>query len=251
MIHFAEKLSEIRDWGFANTVRLTARGRANTVAALRIPGWKSPVYIRRHYVDRAVLFQTLRERQYDHEILRRCHPRMIVDAGAHIGISTLFFANMFPDARIIAIEPDPSNFEILRMNTANYPNVEPVQAALWHIEEKLAISNPSAPNWSFQINSANKGDVTALTMDSLIREYGQIDLLKLDIEGAEKQIFSCDVDTWLPRVRVLCVELHDRAVPGCTQAVYSQLVKRKFQRYTSGEVDVICLDSTIDSLIPD
>ncbi len=74
-------------------------------------------------------------------------------------------------------------------------------------------------------------------------------MLKLDIEGAEKSIFSCDVEGWLPHVRVLCVELHDRLIDGCTQAVYAQLLKRNFQRYTNGEVDVICLNPNIDSAV--
>ena len=249
MIHFAEKFSEIRNWGLANTVRLTARGRANTVAALHIPGWRFPLFLRRHYVDRAVLFQVVRQRQYDHEIIRRCNPRLIVDAGAHVGISTVFFANTFPDARIVAIEPEASNFEILQRNAAQYRNIEPLHAALWHREEKIAIANPTAPTWSFQLSSSESGSVRSVTLDALVRQYGRIDLLKLDIEGAEKAIFSIDVEGWLPHVRVLCVELHDRLIDGCTQAVYAQLLKRNFQRYTNGEVDVICLDPNIDSAL--
>ena len=58
-------------------------------------------------------------------------PRVVVDAGANIGLSTVFFANKFPQAKIVAIEPEPSNFAMLRDNVAPYPNVTPVQAALW------------------------------------------------------------------------------------------------------------------------
>lgn len=53
-------------------------------------------------------------------------PRVIVDAGANIGLTAVYFANQFPAARILALEPESSNYALLCKNTAAYP-----QAALW------------------------------------------------------------------------------------------------------------------------
>ena len=58
-------------------------------------------------------------------------PPVIIDAGANVGLSAVFYANRFPNARIIAIEPEPSNYEMLKRNVVPYSNVTPVQAALW------------------------------------------------------------------------------------------------------------------------
>jgi FkbM family methyltransferase len=58
-------------------------------------------------------------------------PPVIIDAGANVGLCAVFYANRFPDARIIAIEPEPSNYEMLKKNTAPYPNITTVHAALW------------------------------------------------------------------------------------------------------------------------
>lgn len=53
------------------------------------------------------------------------------DAGANVGFAAVFFALMFPDAKIISLEPDLHNFRMALMNTARFPNVHVVHAGLW------------------------------------------------------------------------------------------------------------------------
>ena len=147
-------------------------------------------------------------------------PDTIVDAGAHIGMASVLFALRYPRARIIAIEPEPSNFAALVRNTAPFKTITPIQAALWRDDGEVTLGPSSAhPKGAFQIVENGSQRVRAIKMDTLIRETGiaSIDLLKVDIEGAEIEVFeSCH---WIRNVRVIAIELHDRVRPGCSSVV--------------------------------
>tara|TARA_Y100001934_G_scaffold270838_1_gene356382 strand:+ start:168 stop:452 length:285 start_codon:yes stop_codon:yes gene_type:complete len=71
-------------------------------------------------------------------------PSFILDAGAHIGLSSVYFANRFPNAIVLAIEPDASNYNILCKNALAYPNIKPIQGGLWGHTGKLSIASKDA-----------------------------------------------------------------------------------------------------------
>jgi FkbM family methyltransferase len=205
-----------------------------------------PARIRRNKVDRVVLRQVFIERQYDHPFTRDPPPRFIVDAGANIGLASIYFATAFPAATILAIEPDADNFRLLTANVAPFQNVIPRKAALWGRSEPVGIANPDAEPWLYTVRADGAGGIRGVTLSEIVSEFGPIDILKMDIEGAEKDVFEGDVESWLPRVRVLCIELHDHMRPGSVRAVYSALVRRAFQRDQRGEIEVIRLSSAPD-----
>ena len=76
----------------------------------------------------------------------------------------------------------------------------------------------------------------AITVQDILAQSGaaRIDLLKLDIEGAERELFSDACEEWLPKVGTLVVELHDRYVPGCAERLYSHIVRRPFVQEIRG-----------------
>ena len=147
-------------------------------------------------------------------------PRTIVDAGAHIGISSILFARKYPMAKIIAVEPEAANFAALVRNTAPYQTITPIHAALWREDGEVTLGPSNAhPKGAFQIVENGTQRVRAITMDTLMGESGfsTIDLLKVDIEGAETEVFgACP---WITKVRAIAIELHDRIRPGCTSVV--------------------------------
>jgi FkbM family methyltransferase len=147
-------------------------------------------------------------------------PNTIVDVGAHIGMASILFALRYPTARIIAIEPEPSNFEALVRNTAPYKTITPIQAALWREDGEVSLGASNAHvKGAFQVVANGPQRVRAITIDTLMREAGirSIDFLKVDIEGAEIEVFeSCP---WITNVRVIAIELHDRVRPGCSSVV--------------------------------
>jgi FkbM family methyltransferase len=166
---------------------------------------------------------------------------VIIDAGANIGLTSIFFANEYPNARIIAIEPEASNFEMLQKNTAPYRNVEIINAALWGENRELNIFDPQEGHTAFRTKSespagaAGPKKVQGVTLDRLMLELGIdfVDLLKIDIEGAELEVFA-DPERWIDRVGIIAIELHERLRPGCEASV-NRATKDFKVREQSGE----------------
>ena len=146
----------------------------------------------------------------------------IIDAGANIGITTVLFAVKFPNSKIYAIEPDINNFKLLRKNTCTYTNVTPINAAVWKNENGVIVLDLGRGNWSFQTVESGSGTydriniIESISISKLISKYNisRVGLLKLDIEGSEKEILDNSAD-WIDKVDILCVELHDRYREGC------------------------------------
>ena len=170
-------------------------------------------------------------------------PKTIVDAGAHIGMASILFALRYPAARIVALEPEPSNFAALVRNTAPYQSITPIQAALWREDGEVSLGASTAhPKGAFQIVDSGGQKVRAITMDTVMREanFESIDLLKMDIEGAEKDVFeSCP---WIGKIQVIAIELHDRLRPGCSFSV--QNAARSLRCERQGEVTIFLRQPT-------
>lgn len=152
-------------------------------------------------------------------------PRTIVDAGANIGLSAVYFSRRFPNAQVIAVEPDKANFVQLQQNCADYPRVEAICAGVWSTDSYLKIINTEATNNSFRVVETAPDDASAIPAICLAtimqqQNWPVIDLLKIDIEGSEKEIFSTNYEVWLPRVRMLLVEVHDNMQMGSSAAVF-------------------------------
>jgi FkbM family methyltransferase len=150
--------------------------------------------------------------------------RTIVDAGANIGTSAVYFLNAYPEATVIALEPDSSNFEVLRRNLAPYgARAIPLQHALWHRSEPLKIDRGryrDGGEWAFQVKEAQggePGEVQGVTLAELMRIHhlDTIDLLKIDIEGAEREVFDAPSAACFDRIRAVAIELHG---PECREA---------------------------------
>jgi FkbM family methyltransferase len=166
----------------------------------------------------------------DYQFKTNKTPQVIIDAGANIGLASIYFANQYPQAKVIAIEPETENFQLLKKNVAPYPNIIPLQAALWHTEGKVHLGVGIGSQDGFmteeiqsEINSGDiLGEVESLTIDSIMSTYDleKIDILKVDIEGAEKEVFGSS-QTWIDKVDSIVVELHERMKPGCNRSFYN------------------------------
>jgi FkbM family methyltransferase len=189
-------------------------------------GTKYPLFVRLRTSDIKVCKDVFLRRDYDYPTC--FSPSTIVDVGANCGMTSVFYANRYPDATIVAIEPESSNYEALVRNTSSYSNVCAIQAALWNEDGQVEVFPgdlgypgwPRMRNWGKWGFHVRKGTgCRALTMATLMREVGMetVDILKVDVEGAEWQIFSsCD---WMDKVKLLAIELHDRIRPGCSDVV--------------------------------
>lgn len=211
--------------------------------ALHIPGLKEKVFLRKRTSDDAAFNQVFVELDYAAPFLKNFSPKVIVDAGAYVGYSAVYFTNKYPDAQIIAIEPEDSNFNLLEKNTQAYPNIKRVKAAIWSKKAKLQSANVNEREWGFRVQESeySKTDhskfIPSVTIPEIMEIYGldSIDILKIDIEGAERELFSENCEAWITKCKVIVIELHDRFAPGCSKAFYSALSNIPFRQYIRGE----------------
>jgi len=193
--------------------------------AVKVDGIANPVYLRLRTTDVSLFEEIIVRSEYYFESAKPL--QLIVDAGANIGMTSVFFANLFPQARIIAVEPEASNFEMLQKNAAPYSNIQAVLGALWKENVALSLSDPGTGSWGFQTRERTAGDgpsgiVGGMTVDNLMAQFGcdYIDVLKMDIEGSEKEVFET-CEPWIDKVGMIIVELHDRSRNGCSRSAYA------------------------------
>ncbi len=202
---------------------------------VEVPEVLHPVHLRLRTTDVASCREILIRRQYDWDLRRT--PQIIVDAGANIGLTSIFYANKYPSAGIIAIEPEVSNYRMLVKNTAAYDTVKTVNAALWSENCELDIFDPEQGHTAFQMKgktgspATQQARVRGITLDKLMSDFGisHIDLLKMDIEGAERNVFA-QADRWIACVEHIAIELHDWMLPGCGNAVQQATKEFKSKR---------------------
>jgi len=171
-------------------------------------------------------------------IIRRAYPvhsgniKTVIDAGANVGYSAAFFSSIYPDAVIYALEPEHANYDVLVDNTKLSENIVPLRLALWNKSEDLYLQNKEAESWAFQFGEGEgeSQKTPALSLSDLMdqKEIEKIDILKIDIEGAEKEVFSGDV-SWLDHVSCLYIETHDRFVEGAAKQVFTAMSKYRYQ----------------------
>lgn len=197
------------------------------------PDCKFPINLRIPSSDFPTYIQVFINKEYDFSVEKQ--PEVIMDAGANIGLASIYFTNKYPGSKIIAIEPERNNFELLKKNVAPYKNIIPIQAALWDKNEDIDLIDPGLGNWGFMTkdneieNISTKfppaiisHKVKGCTIDKLMTDYklNNIDILKIDIEGAEREVFR-ETSSWINKVNALIVELHEGMKPGCLRSFYN------------------------------
>ncbi len=229
------QLSLLSGWfGWCDTIRFIAGELFATRRVRTVEVAGETVQLRTATADAMVATKILIDEEYR---LAECEsPEVIVDAGANIGMSAIYFARKYPQARVFAIEPEAENFELLKANTASFGNVIPVRAALWSRRETRTLLSRPSDTVGFTVSEA-QGEagatdqrVECITMESLMQQHDirRIDILKMDIEGGEKEVLGHS-EAWIGSVRVIAAELHDRICMGCIRAFY--LATKDFARF--------------------
>lgn len=141
---------------------------------------------------------------------------VILDCGANIGMSVLYFKKMFPDSKILAFEPNPNSFKLLEQNVKenNLKNVEIYNLGLYDIEKEIPFFIDN--NLSSLIGSMNQergGDkeltVNTKKLSSYLNLFEVVDLVKMDVEGAELNILKDLVESaTIGRVKEYIIEYH-------------------------------------------
>jgi FkbM family methyltransferase len=159
----------------------------------------------------------------------------IIDAGGYIGTAAIALSRLYPDAIIVSLEPAPDNYRLLLENVKGFPNIVPLRAAISTGAIRFAtLLDRGTGEWGYTIveKPADQpfatvvGTVECVTVRELMDRHRRrgIDILKLDIEGAEADLLAGSED-WIGDVSLIIAELHDRIRPGC---------EAEFDRATEG-----------------
>ncbi|RYD77386.1 MAG: FkbM family methyltransferase [Sphingobacteriales bacterium] len=227
-----------RQLGFIEALSIYRKVKFQNSQGLRLSNLREPFSLRSNPYDYATFEEVLLRREYDIEL--SFEPKNIIDAGANIGLTALFFANKYPGAVIVSLEPDDDNFKLLSQNISAYKNIVPLKGGLWSKDAFLEIVDEGVGNNAFRVEEVGADHHRAISAYGLptimkLQAWEHIDLLKIDIEGSEKNLFENNFADWLPKVRVLIIELHDRMVPGSSKAVFSAINNYDFSVDIRGE----------------
>jgi FkbM family methyltransferase len=223
-------------FGPAKGGKLYRQLRTRKTGEIRIdlpPGYT--VYLRAGSSDIQVFEQIFIRQHYKLETA--VSPISILDIGANIGLAAVYFKIQFPSAKIVCIEPEASNFDMLVRNTRNLKDVKLIKAALWSRKAFLKIVNKEAEKFSFivQESTENEADFQAVSLDDILRDYNldRVDLLKMDVEGAEAEVFR-EEPSWIKKVDNWIIEFHENLHPGSGRKIISILTGNGFRyRYVN------------------
>ena len=189
-------------------------GDGNIVQILR-ENYKHPIFIRNFTSDVGVYQSIIEKEEYNFSV--KYKPKYIIDAGANIGMASIYFANRYEDTIIIAIEPEENNFNLLKRNTEKYDNIIAIKAALWNEVGEISLFDTNLDNDGFMVETNEtalkpsikkiKHYTKTITIEKILTDYNidRIDILKVDIEGSEKEIFeSCK--NWIDKTKCVIIE---------------------------------------------
>ena len=167
-------------------------------------------------------------------------PSLVIDAGANIGASAVYFLNILDNAFVFSIEPDLNNWRLLQANTEAYANKFNYHGAIANVEGEVVVSDPGKSDWGFRTGAVPAGGAAAdvqvvesLSPRTILADpaMGQATplILKIDIEGAEGELFDGEVE-WLGKFALVIIELHDWLLPfqGTSSSFFKALARFNF-----------------------
>ena len=203
----------------------------------------NPFFLRKGSTDFNLFYDIFIRMDYD--INTHGKPiHTIIDLGANIGLASIYFKNKYPGSKIIAVEPERKNYEMLIKNLSGYENIVCLNNAIWNETRDVFIENNNKGNWDFMVsNSKDKSRqiVKSITLDAIIDQYKieKISLLKIDIEGSERELFQNNFEKWIPKTEIIVIELHDGMRAGASKSFFGAISNYDFSLAFRGE-NIIC-----------
>lgn len=206
----------------------------------------SKIYLRKGSSDTRIFHTIFGQQEYNIKQLDSS-AKTIIDCGANIGLFTVYMKHKYPDAKVICIEPDRENYEQTLLNTKGLKDVKVYQNGIWHRKANLAITDKyNGGKWGLvvdEIPEPTNESVASLGLNELmsLENLESIDILKIDIETAEKYLFSQNYEEWMRRTKVIIIELHDWLEQGTAQPFFNAVNKiyKNYSYYIRGENTII------------
>lgn len=216
--------------GLRDAFNVFWHGYTTNFKRLKLNAYKHPVYLRGPQDYDGFDFILVAK---DYKFRLPHVPQTILDGGGNIGLAAIYFANRFPEAAIVSVEPDGGNFEWLQKNTSSYPKIKLLHGGLWGYPAWLKTIDKGLGTTSIEVEEVAEGTpeaVRAYSISEIMKMEGwqTIDLIKLDIEGAEKHLAENGADEWLPRTKFIAIEFHDRRRKDSSKAFFNALAQHNF-----------------------
>jgi FkbM family methyltransferase len=169
----------------------------------------------------------------------------IIDCGANIGLTSMYLASHIKNAKILALEPSKTTFERLELNIRknSLDRVKLINKGVWSRNAflKSDINFRDGEDWSFRLVETSvkqEAILEAVGLDDLMNseQISQIDLLKIDVEGGEVELFKSNHLPWLQKTKIIALEIHDEFE--CRIEIERKLVEYGFDIFHSGELTI-------------
>jgi len=135
---------------------------------------------------------------------------LIVDCGANVGLSVFYFKKHYPESKVYAFEADPKVFEYLKRNISPpFKDVNLINKAVWVSDEALSFNSLGSDTGSLDVKGKDK--VEGCDLSAFLDQFSSIDMLKIDIEGAEIEVFP-HIQKQLNKVKNLFLEYPSSAL---------------------------------------
>lgn len=197
------------------------------------------VFRKQDYLVRPAAVADRIQKRYS-EILSEGKVPTIVDAGANIGAATLWFKQLYPEAHIVAVEPESGNLAVLRKNLIGKGGVTIVDAAVGADRGFVEVFNERM-GWEARTRRSETGVPVITIQDAFERvPDGCPFFAKIDIEGFEGDLFSRNTE-WLATVFALFIEIHDWMMPGMktSQTMQRAVAQHDFEMFISSEHNLV------------
>ena len=201
---------------------------------VRVKNIPQPIWARMNNSDLPTLAEVLCSPECEVDLL--WSPRTVLDLGANIGLAAIKLKRQFPDATLIAVEPDPDSAQVCRANLSSMDGAVVLEMAIGWGGGTVRCTNPEAPSISRRFESCDVGDRGAIQVISIRQVLDQYQchspvLVKMDIEGAEDSCFEHS-GSWLSLVQGVLVEAHSGAV---ARHIIEVLSRERFKVTRIGE----------------
>jgi FkbM family methyltransferase len=209
--------------------------------------------------DKGVIHQIFKNKDYDisfmaqgkrlieyHNKQSKTSPSLIIDAGANIGSSAVYFSNTYKNSFLFTIEPDITNWHLLNINTSGLKAFN-FHGAIANQDGELIFDDPGRSDWGFMTREIGDTDrdlnlriVKSISPLSILAHTSCQNtnplILKIDIEGGEEALFNGDTN-WLEKFPLVIIELHDWMLPfsGSSRNFIKSVAQHDFDFLYRGE----------------